>query len=142
MSGFKRSQDMKNFSSSNLSTDRQKYESNSKNLNRNNTSGNLYNSNNNQSTKNKTFEPQDSNEYLRFRMDELNNELVQRINKNKLQAEQIANLGMKIDTYKKNISSLHDRIAKQDNMKIEITLQNKKISELERDLNNGFMENK
>ena len=93
-------------------------------------------------TKNKTFEPQDISEYIRFRMNELNNEIVQKINKNKLQSEHIANLEMKVDTYKKNISSLHDRIAKQDNMKIEITLQNKKISELEKDLNNGYMENK
>lgn len=85
---------------------------------------------------------QDSTEYQRFRMDELNNELIQKIYKNKLQSEHIAKLEMKIDTYKKNISSLHDRIAKQDNMKIELNLQNKKINELEMDLNNGFKENK
>ena len=161
-SGFKRNTKMKNQSpSSNVSTDRLKNDYNSLNIPYLNSEKVILGLNNednelqhlkiansfanltvNKTSKQKTFLPQDSTEYQRFRMDELNNELIQKIYKNKLQSEHIANLEMKIDTYKKNISSLHDRIAKQDNMKIELNLQNKKINELEMDLNNGFKENK
>lgn len=97
--------------------------------------------NSNNKDLNRQININDIRNYLQYRNDELNKELLEKMNKIYQQNEEIKHLEMTIDNYKKNFQILNEKISKQDNLQVEINHLNKIITDIESQQNLVKMEN-
>lgn len=94
-------------------------------------SNNLYNHNDDLSDMN---HEEDVN-YLRYKNEELNKELIDKLNKINSLNEQNKNKDVLIQTLKKSNSSLQEKLASADKMKQHLNMQNRHIFETESEAN-------
>ena len=92
---------------------------------------NLYNDNDDLSEMNNE---EDVN-YLRYKNEELNKELIEKLNKINTLNEQNKNKEILIQTLKKSVSSLQEKLGSTDKMKQHLNLQNRQIFETESEAN-------
>ena len=83
---------------------------------------------------------QDRN-YLKFRNEELNKELLNKIGENQILQDKIKSLENIVLNLQKTIQGYHEKLAFNEKLKIDINLRTRKINELEEEINIQKAEN-
>lgn len=83
---------------------------------------------------------QDRN-YLKFRNEELNKELLSRIGEIQQSQEKIKSLENIVATLQKTIQGYHEKLASSEKLKVDINLRCRRINELEEEINLQKAEN-
>lgn len=83
----------------------------------------------------------DEKTYLKLRNDELNKELVSKMNTIHQLEEHVKSLEVIIGNYKKNLNDVNKKVAQGDNLKVDMGILKNKIVDLESELNYHKVEN-
>jgi hypothetical protein len=83
---------------------------------------------------------QDRN-YLKFRNEELNKDLLNKIGENQQLQEKIRSLENIVINLQKTIQGYHEKLASSEKLKVDINLRSRRINELEEEINLQKAEN-